>query len=176
MPKKLINTRVIGSVVGNQIMLTGILMATTIPVAGYYKSSDLFPLIYSTLITLVSGFIITQVTKRNKNDEVKKRDGFLIVAVGWLSMTIFGSLPYVLSGAIPNYTDAFFETISGLTTTGATILEDIEAMPEGILFWRSTTHWIGGMGDYRARNRHLALVGYWWDATICCRSSRAKCR
>lgn len=159
MPKKLINTKVIGSVVGNQIMLTGILMATTIPVASYYQTSDFFPLIYATLITLGSGFIITQLTKRNKNDEVKKRDGFLIVAVGWLSMTIFGSLPYVLSGAIPNYTDAFFETISGLTTTGATILEDIEAMPEGILFWRSMTQWIGGMGIIVLTIAILPLLG-----------------
>lgn len=159
MAKHLINTRVIGNVVGNLIMLTGILMATAIPFAAYHKTNDFYPLIYAALITLGSGFMITQFTKQHKNDEVKKRDGFLIVALGWVAMTIFGSLPYVLSGAIPNYTDAFFETISGLTTTGATILEDIEATPKGILFWRSMTQWIGGMGIIVLTIAILPLLG-----------------
>ncbi len=83
---------------------------------------------------------------RNAGKKVARRDGFLIVATGWLSMVTFGTLPYLLSGAIPTFTDAFFETMSGMTTTGASILTDIEAQPEGILFWRSLTQWIGGMG------------------------------
>jgi trk system potassium uptake protein TrkH len=140
-------------------MLTGILMATAIPFSLYYKTDDLYPLIFAAAITLISGFLLTQFNKSHKNDEVKKRDGFLVVAVGWLAMTIFGSLPYVFSGAIPNYSDAFFETISGLTTTGATILEDIEAMPQGILFWRSMTQWIGGMGIIVLTIAILPLLG-----------------
>ncbi len=159
MPKRLINTKVIGRVVGNQIMFTGILMATAIPFSIYYNTSDLYPIIYSALITLASGFIITQLTKKNKNDEVKKREGFLIVAAGWIAMSIFGSLPYVISGVIPNYTDAFFETISGFTTTGATILDNIESLPEGILFWRSMTQWIGGMGIIVLTIAILPLLG-----------------
>jgi trk system potassium uptake protein TrkH len=81
-----------------------------------------------------------------EDSELRKRDGYLIVTFGWLIMSLTGSLPYVFSGAIPHYTDAFFETISGYTTTGASILTDIESLPKGILFWRSLTQWIGGMG------------------------------
>lgn len=159
MGKSLINTKVIASVVGNQIMLTGFLMAFTIPISYYYNQSDFSALIISSLITLVIGFLIKTLTRSHKNDEVKKREGFLIVALGWISMAIFGSLPYVLSGAIPNYTDAFFETISGLTTTGATILNDIESLPKGILFWRSMTQWIGGMGIIVLTIAILPLLG-----------------
>lgn len=78
--------------------------------------------------------------------EVRKREGYLIVALGWVVLSLFGSMPYYLSGAIPDYTDAFFETMSGFTTTGATILQDIEVVQPSLLFWRSCTQWIGGMG------------------------------
>ena len=78
--------------------------------------------------------------------QLKKRDGYLIVTAGWLILALTGTMPYLISGAVDNFHDAFFETMSGYTTTGATILQDIEALPEGILFWRSLTQWIGGMG------------------------------
>jgi trk system potassium uptake protein TrkH len=77
---------------------------------------------------------------------INKREGFLVVSLAWVSISIFGTLPFLISGTIPSFTNAFFETISGFTTTGATILTDIEVLPKGILFWRSMTHWIGGMG------------------------------
>ncbi|MDF2520861.1 MAG: potassium transporter KefA, partial [Clostridia bacterium] len=80
------------------------------------------------------------------NKNMYARDGFAIVALGWILMSFFGSLPFVFSGAIPSLIDSFFETSSGFTTTGASILTDIEALPKGILFWRSFTHWVGGMG------------------------------
>ena len=81
-----------------------------------------------------------------QNKALKKRDGYLVVTMGWLFMSLFGSLPYYLTGAIPDFSNAFFETVSGFTTTGASILNDIEAMPKSILYWRSLTQWIGGMG------------------------------
>ena len=74
------------------------------------------------------------------------RDGFLVVVLSWLAVSAFGAIPFVITGTIPRYTDAFFETISGFTTTGASILRDIEGLPYSILFWRSLTHWLGGMG------------------------------
>ena len=77
---------------------------------------------------------------------MNKREGYLVVAFGWIVMTLSGTLPYLFTGAIPSFSNAVFETISGYTTTGSTILNDIEALPEGVLFWRSLTHWIGGMG------------------------------
>lgn len=79
-------------------------------------------------------------------NEVTTRDGFLMVSLGWAGVSIFGALPFVLSGAIPSYADALFETMSGFTTTGASILTDIESVPRSLLFWRSLTHWLGGMG------------------------------
>lgn len=84
--------------------------------------------------------------RRYRDGALLTRDGFLVVVASWLVVSAFGALPFVLTGSIPSYTDAFFETMSGFTTTGASILRDIEALPRSILFWRSLTHWIGGMG------------------------------
>lgn len=97
-------------------------------------------------ITTSIGLLTWYLTSAEKDKELKKKDGYLIVTLGWLFMSLFGSLPYLVSGEIPYFTDAFFETISGYTTTGATVLVDIESVPKGILFWRSLTQWIGGMG------------------------------
>lgn len=72
------------------------------------------------------------------------RDSFVIVGLGWILITLIGALPFVFSGSIPSYTDALFETASGLSTTGATVLQDFEGMPRGVMFWRCFTHWIGG--------------------------------
>lgn len=159
MARSLINIKVVTNVVGSLIIISGALMSLSIPISLYYNTDDLFSLIISSAITLFAGLFLKLSTRSHKNDEVKKRDGYLIVALGWISMTLFGSLPYVISGSIPNYSDAFFETISGLTTTGATILEDIEAMPKGILFWRSMTQWIGGMGIIVLTIAILPLLG-----------------
>lgn len=159
MPKSLINIKVVTNIVGSLIIITGVLMSLSIPISLVYKSGDHNSLIISSILTLVAGFGIKFSTRQHRNDEVRKRDGYLIVALGWLAMTFFSSLPYVISGAIPSYTDAFFETISGLTTTGATILNDIEAIPEGILFWRSMTQWIGGMGIIVLTIAILPLLG-----------------
>ncbi|TXB65375.1 TrkH family potassium uptake protein [Vicingus serpentipes] len=159
MPKSLINIKVIIHLVGSLVIICGALMALSIPFSIYYNEGDLIPLILSSAITLISGLVLKLSTKSHSNDEIKKREGYLIVALGWISMTIFGSLPYVLSNAIPNYSNAFFETISGLTTTGASILNDIEAVPKGVLFWRSMTQWIGGMGIIVLTIAILPLLG-----------------
>ncbi|MCB0400932.1 MAG: TrkH family potassium uptake protein [Flavobacteriales bacterium] len=159
MSKRLINIKVVINVVSSLIIITGVLMSLTIPISIIYKGGALFPLILSSAITLAAGFGVKLFTRKHKEDEVKKREGYLIVGLGWLAMTFFSSLPYVLSGAIPSYSDAFFETISGLTTTGATILNDIEALPKGILFWRSMTQWIGGMGIIVLTIAILPLLG-----------------
>lgn len=127
-------------------MLLGLMMLTSLIISFYYKSGDEKPLFFAGLFTLVVGIICWFFTKGKQGERVNKREGYLVVALGWLLMTIFGMLPYMFSGVIPNLSDAIFETVSGLTTTGATILTDIETVPKGILFWRSMTHWIGGMG------------------------------
>jgi trk system potassium uptake protein TrkH len=159
MANKFINYKVIANVVGGLIIITGVLMTLAIPVSLAYDGTALNALIIASILTIGVGVILKILTRYNSNDEIKKREGFLIVAIGWLMMALFGSLPYVLSNSIPNYSNAFFETVSGLTTTGASILNDIEAMPKGILFWRSMTQWIGGMGIIVLTIAILPLLG-----------------
>ncbi len=101
-------------------------------------------LIYSGLFTIACAVTVGVITRGDVN--LSRRDGFGVVVFGWISATIFGSLPYILSGVIPNPVSAMFETMSGFTTTGASVLVDLEAVPRGIHFWRALTHWFGGMG------------------------------
>jgi len=110
------------------------------------------------LVTLFTGTLL-MFTTRGHSKEVKKREGYIIVTFGWIFMALSGSLPYLISESIPTFTNAFFETMSGYTTTGASILNDIEAIPKGILFWRSLTHWIGGMGIIVLAIAILPLLG-----------------
>jgi trk system potassium uptake protein TrkH len=138
------NFKMVVRVLGFIAVFTGVAMLLPIPFAIYYDDGSAVSLLISSLISIsfgVLGFL-----GFGKKDELRAREGFAIVTFGWITFSLFGSLPFIFSGAIPNYTDAFFETMSGFTTTGATILTDIEALPEGILFWRSLTHWLGGMG------------------------------
>lgn len=142
----LFNYRIILNILGILLMLNGVFMYLCIPFSIFYDEGDLLAIFSSGSITLICGLILFFATKRNQVKELKKRDGYLVVTLGWLIMSAFGSLPYILSGSIPAFGDAFFETISGFSTTGATVLTDIEAVHKGILFWRSLTQWIGGMG------------------------------
>ena len=96
---------------------------------------------------------------KDHRKEMNKREGYIVVAFGWIVMSLSGTLPYVVTEAIPTFTDAFFETMSGYTTTGASILNDIEIIPKGVLFWRSITHWIGGMGIIVLAIAILPLLG-----------------
>ncbi len=109
------------------------------------------------LVLLVGVFLM--VGTKNHRKEMNKREGYIVVAFGWIVMALSGSLPYLLTSTIPEFTSAFFETMSGYTTTGATILNDIEVVPKGVLFWRSTTHWIGGMGIIVLAIAILPLLG-----------------
>jgi trk system potassium uptake protein TrkH len=137
--------KVIFRILGILTVLVGICMALSIPVALIYGDGDAMALLISSVIAITTGSITTLLVKSD-NTNMGKREGFLIVTLSWIIFSIFGSLPFVISGEIPSYTDAFFETISGFTTTGASILTDIESLPHGLLFWRSMTQWLGGMG------------------------------
>ena len=124
------------------------------------------------LLVFVLGGLLMLFTKNHKK-ELNKRDGYIVVAFGWIVMALTGTLPYLISGTIPDFTNAFFETMSGYTTTGASILNDIEAVPKGVLFWRSMTHWIGGMGIIVLAIAILPLIRNRRDATFCCGGSRS---
>jgi trk/ktr system potassium uptake protein len=140
-------------------MLTGVAMTLGIPFSIYYKTDDIPALLQSAVFTITVGFIIWFFTRKTERYELGKREGYLIVTLGWIFMALFGSIPFIVYGAIPNYTDAFFETMSGFTTTGATILTDIEIVPAGLLFWRSLTQWLGGMGIIVLSLAILPLLG-----------------
>jgi trk system potassium uptake protein len=138
------NYSIVIKIVGLLLLFEAALMVPSQLIALYYDQSDKNGFFYSIIITAITGFLLTRVKSANKR--IKTKEGLAIVAWGWLLASIFGSLPFVLSGTITSFVDALFETVSGLTTTGATIIDDIEVLPKGILFWRSFTHWIGGMG------------------------------
>ncbi len=135
----------------------GFILLSTI-VSLVYKDGITFKLFLSGIVILLVGLFMMYYT-RNHKKELNKRDGYIVVSFGWIVMALSGSLPYVLTGAIPSFTNAFFETISGFTTTGASIINDIEAIPKGLLFWRSLTHWIGGMGIIVLAVAILPLLG-----------------
>lgn len=141
----MINFKVIFNIVGFLLILDGIAMMLGIPFSIYYHDNDILVLLISGTITSLIGFVMYFFTKGSGKD-IRKREGYIVVSLGWLAMTLFGAIPFVVHGSIPNFTDAFFETMSGFTTTGASILNDIESMPHGLLFWRSFTQWLGGMG------------------------------
>ncbi|PIF03170.1 MAG: potassium transporter, partial [Draconibacterium sp.] len=139
------NSKIIFRVLGFLLIVEGVALLLTLGIALIYNEYDINAFIISAVINLGLGGLIVYLTK-NANKSIGKREGFIIVSLVWVIFSVFGSLPYFISGAIPSYTDAFFETISGFTTTGSSILNDIEALPHGILFWRSITQWLGGMG------------------------------
>lgn len=110
----------------------------------YSETREIYVLAVCIALCLVTGLLLT--LRQPSNKTMYAREGFVAVALSWIFMSIFGSLPFIFSGHIPNLADAFFETVSGFTTTGASILTDVEALPKSLLMWRSLTHWIGGMG------------------------------
>ncbi len=144
-------------VLGLLLIFLAVAMLLPIPFSLYYGGGDYVFFLIASGITLVSGFLFFKLTRLDQ--EVHAREAFAIVTLGWVLFSLFGCLPFLLSGAIPNFTNAFFETMSGFTTTGATILEDIEVLPHGLLFWRSLTHWLGGMGIIVLSIAILPLLG-----------------
>jgi trk system potassium uptake protein len=141
----MLNVKIILRTLGFLLIGEGLFMLLPLAVAGYYNEGDSLAFLISAAITLLTGLILIPLTRKAKKN-IGKREGYVIVSVVWVFFSLFGSLPFVIHGSIPRYTDAFFETMSGFTTTGSSILDNIESLPHGILFWRSLTQWLGGMG------------------------------
>ena len=139
------NTRMVFRTMGALLLLEAIFMAVAMCVSLWYKEADSGIFLISTIITLVAG-IIGLLIGRRAESRMGEREGYVIVAMVWVVFSIFGMLPYYLSGQVGSFTDAWFETMSGFTTTGATIIPDLDVITHGLLFWRSLTQWIGGMG------------------------------
>lgn len=154
-----LNIKAILSILGLLLTLNGGFMLLCLPASFYYSDGQWHALLISGVLTITVGGFLHFLTKNKKNGGLNKRDGYLVVTLGWLFMSVFATLPYLISGEITSFTDAFFETVSGFTTTGASILTDIESMGEGILLWRSLTQWIGGMGIIVLTVAILPLLG-----------------
>jgi trk system potassium uptake protein TrkH len=141
----MVNFKVIGYILGILLLVEAAFLFICIPITFVFGEDDASSFLISGGISLIAGGILWLVT-RDSDKQLGKRDGYIIVSLVWVVFSIFGALPFYISNQIPSYTDSFFETISGFTTTGASILNDIESLSHGMLFWRSLTQWLGGMG------------------------------
>ena len=153
-----LNTKIIFRFLGITAILNGFFMFIAAPFSMYHNEIAKWGILNAGIVTVIIGLLLYFLNKPTSTN-IQKKEGYLIVTLGWLTLSLTGMLPYLFSGVIPNITNAFFETISGYSTTGSTILTDIESMPKGILFWRSATHWIGGMGIIVLTIAILPLLG-----------------
>ncbi|MGN0636861.1 MAG: TrkH family potassium uptake protein [Huintestinicola sp.] len=138
------NFRMIKYILGWILVFETLFLLIPLITAAVYGESCITAILLSIAVCLAVGGLL--ILKKPKNTELYSREGFVIVSMSWIVLSIFGALPFFFSGAIPNFIDALFETVSGFTTTGASILSEVESMPKAMLMWRSFTHWVGGMG------------------------------
>ena len=141
----MVNFRIISKIIGSLLFIEAFFMAWCVGIAFSYEEDDTLAFLLSMLITFGSAFSFLMIGRKSENT-LNRHDAYVVVTAVWVIFSFFGMLPFLIHGCIPNVTDAFFETISGFTTTGASILDDVEVLPHGILFWRSLTQWIGGLG------------------------------
>ena len=153
-----LNYKIIIHLMGLLLTVNGAFILISALVSFIYSDGVALEMLLAGVVGASIGGLIMIFTK-NHRKEINKREGYVIVTFGWIFMSLVGTLPYIFTGAIPNFTNAFFETMSGYTTTGASILNDIESIPKGVLFWRSITHWIGGMGIIVLAIAILPLLG-----------------
>ncbi|MDD2586470.1 MAG: TrkH family potassium uptake protein [Syntrophomonadaceae bacterium] len=140
----MIRPAVVLNYIGKIVVIIGIAMMTSVFWSIYYQEEIIWRIVLAALITIIAGLLLSRIDKHGKS--LNYREGFAVVTLGWVAASFFGTLPFLLSGYMPSFADAIFETVSGFTTTGATILTDVEALPKSLLFWRSLTQWLGGMG------------------------------
>lgn len=141
------NIRLVLHIIGNMLKLLGAVMVIPAVFPLLYGEDDLTAILASAAITIIFGFALERTTRpRGPVTELGRKEGFLVATLAWLACSIFGALPFIVYGALPNPADAFFESVSGFTTTGSSVFRDVETIPGGILFWRSFTQWLGGMG------------------------------
>lgn len=153
-----LNVRIIFHLMGLLLVVNGGFMLLASICSFAYADGAGVDMVLAGVSTLLIGGLMMYATKNHKK-ELGKRDGYIIVTFGWIFMSLAGTLPYIFTGTINSFANAFFETMSGYTTTGATILDELETLPEGILLWRSITHWIGGMGIIVLAIAILPLLG-----------------
>jgi trk system potassium uptake protein TrkH len=153
------NARSISHILGAFLFSLGLAMFIPLCFSLYFQDGDAVSLTASLLVTVVVGAVFYAGSRREGQIVLSHKEGFIIVAMGWILAGVFGSLPYMVQGILPSFTDAFFESISGFTTTGATVISGLENVPMGILIWRSLTQWFGGMGIIILSVAILPLLG-----------------
>lgn len=141
----MINYRLLLRIIGQLLFIEAGFLMTCLLVSLAYGEDDSFSFLTATLTTMLAG-LLARFAGRNSDNNLSRRDAYLVVTAAWVIFSVFGMLPYLIGGYIPDVTNAYFETMSGFTTTGASILDDVEHLPHGILFWRTMTQWIGGLG------------------------------
>lgn len=154
----MLNFRFIINFLGRLLMIESAFFLFPLLVSFIYKDGNSEVFFYSSIITFFAGLLIWY-PARKFSEKIGNSEGFILVSLIWLLYSIFGSLPFILSGSVQSFTDAFFETISGFTTTGASVIQDVESLSKSILFWRSLTHFIGGMGILVLTIAILPLLG-----------------
>ncbi|MGD2035880.1 MAG: TrkH family potassium uptake protein, partial [Bacteroidales bacterium] len=144
--KGFLDFRLILHFIGLTLLFESVFLLLDMIICMVYDHGSITAISESMLFTAIVGFILYVLTRTKVEENATIRDSFVIVVLSWMVLSLFGTLPFLFSHSIDSFTDAFFESVSGFTTTGSSILTDIEKVPRGILFWRSETHWIGGMG------------------------------
>ena len=140
------NRKLIVRMLGALLLIEAAAMIPSLIIALIYGDGDAAAVTYSILINSAVGSLMLLCTSKGQNTHLRLKEGFIVTALGWIFLGVFGSVPFMLSNALPRFEEAFFETVSGLTTTGASVVTQFEGFPRGVMFWRATTHWIGGMG------------------------------
>jgi len=153
------NLKVVLQLLGVLLVFNGSLMLFAVLVSILTNDGAIFPMALASFLVLVIGGMLMLLTRSEEAPQIQKREGYFIVVFGWIAMTLTGMLPFLFTKTLPSVSAAFFETLSGYTTTGASVIQDLEILPESILFWRSMTHWIGGMGIIVLAIAILPLLG-----------------
>lgn len=141
----MVDFKIVSRIIGQLLFLEAAFMVACLVMSFVYRENDGIAFMISILLTTCGG-IMFRMLGREAGNNLNRRDAFLVVTATWVIFSFFGMFPFLFSGHITNFTDAYFETMSGFTTTGATIFDDVEQLPHGLLFWRSLTQWIGGLG------------------------------
>ena len=141
----MLNYRIIYKIIGTLLFIEAAMMVWCLAMSFYFGEDDSLAFIISVVMTIMGGIVFKYLGRESVNS-LGRREAYLLVTLTWLIFSLFGSLPFMISGYITNFTDAYFETISGFTTTGCSILDDVESLPHALLFWRTMTQWIGGLG------------------------------
>ena len=141
----MLNYRLIFKILGSLLFLESLFMLVCLAIALFYGEDDVLSFSISILLVQLAAYIL-RYRGNNAVNVMSRRDSFMVVTMTWIVYSFFGAMPFLIGGYIGNFTNAYFETMSGFTTTGASILDDVEHLPHGILFWRTFTQWIGGLG------------------------------